>query len=108
MEYFEVLVAIVTVLAACLFFISIIAYRRERSWRLLFAGIVFAIFLIKGIILSISVFFPDFNGTSDSPAFHLAFDIIILLFLFFAVTWGPKSRKEANSPPENIEEKTKH
>lgn len=90
MEIFEVLVPIVLVLAAVLLFISILAYKRERSWRLLLVGIVFAILLIKGIIMSIFIFTPGLDGVYDSIAFHMLFDVVILLFLFFAVLKAPR------------------
>jgi ABC-type Fe3+ transport system permease subunit len=91
LEGFELLAGIVTVLAAVLLFVSILACRRERSWRLMLAGVVFTLFLIKGIILSISIFYKPFENTSQSVVFHLLFDVIILLFLFFAVLSPPKS-----------------
>jgi len=94
MEGFEVLVAILTVLAALLLLISILAYKREGSWRLIIVAIVFAIFLIKGIIMTVSIFTPDLEDLPDELGFHLIFDVIILLFLFFALLSPPKSGKK--------------
>ena len=104
MENFEVLVAIVTVLAAVLLAISTLAYRRESSWRLLFASVVFFIFLLKGIVMSISIFDPTFKDTTDSPIFHSLFDVVILLFLFFAVIQVPKNRQKAESASKDADE----
>lgn len=96
MEGFELLVAVVSVLAAVLLFISILAYKRERSWRLLFASIVFVLFLVKGIIMSISIFTSTMKDLEKDWAFHLLFDVIILLFLFITVLSPPKERKKVD------------
>ncbi len=102
-EGFELLAGIVMVLAAVLLFVSILAYKRERSWRLMLAGVVFTLFLIKGIILSISIFYKPLEDTSQSVVFHLLFDVVILLFLFFAVLSPPKSRAKSDTDSEEIE-----
>ncbi len=104
MENFEVLVAIVTVLAAVLLFISILAYKRERSWRLLFATVVFSLFLIKGMVMTLAILNYAFVSTIDSQAFHLLFDVVILLFLFFAVIKVPKNRQKAESASRDADE----
>jgi hypothetical protein len=104
MEIFEVLVPIVLVLAAVLLFISILAYKRERSWRLLLVGVVFAILLIKGLIMSLSIFTTGLDSLYDSIAFHLLFDVIILLFLFFAVLNVPKRAEDKRPYLKDMEE----
>lgn len=96
MEGFELLVAVVSVLAAVLLIISILAYKRERSWRLLFASIVFALFLIKGIVMSISIFTSTTIDLEKDWIFHVLFDVIILLFLFISVLSPPKERKKVD------------
>lgn len=96
MEGFEILVAIVTVLAALLLLINILAYKREGSWGLILASIVFVIFLIKGIIMTLTIFTSFLEDLPDEPGFHLIFDVIILLFLFFALLSPPKSRKKGD------------
>lgn len=96
MEGFELLVAVMSVLAAVLLSISILAYKRERSWRLLFASIVFALFLIKGIVMSISIFTSTMIDLEKDWVFHVLFDVIILLFLFISVLSPPKERKKVD------------
>ena len=104
---FEMLVAIVTVLAAVLFFLSILAYKKERSRRFLLAGVVFALFLVKGLVMTLSIFTTTLEDTSNSLIFHLSFDVVILLFLFFTALQRPKSKEEADSAPKDKkEEKT--
>jgi len=105
MEVFEVLVPIIMVLAAVLLALSMMAYKRERSWRLLFAGVIFGLFLIKSIVMSISIFTPSLEDVSDSINFHLLFDVILLLFLFFAVLKTPKKEEKAESDPKDAKKK---
>ena len=107
MEGFEVLVAIVTVLAAVLLFFAVMAYKKERSMRLLLISVVFALFLVKGLVMTLSIFTTTLEDTSNSLIFHLSFDVVILLFLFFTALQRPKSKEEADSAPKDKkEEKT--
>ena len=104
MAGFEILAAILTVLAAVLFSLSIIAYSRERAWRLLVAIVVFALFLVKGMIITISIFTTSLEEISNSVDFHLWFDVIIIIFLFFTVIREPKDREKEDSASGNTEE----
>jgi hypothetical protein len=107
MEGFEVLVAIVTVIAAVLLFISALAYSRERSRGLLFTTVIFALFLVKGVALTFFIFTSYFEDESNMLMLSLLFDVIILLFLFFTTLSPPNSRRVANSEPRRAkEEKT--
>ena len=82
MEGYEIGVAIVTVLALVLLIISLLAYRRERSWKFLITALVFVIFLIKGLVMTLSIFTTHFQNESDILTFSVFFDVVILLFLF--------------------------
>ena len=92
MAGFEFLVAIISVLSALLLVISILAYKRERTWRLLIISAVFGIFFIKGVILSYSVFTNNFDDYANSVTFLLSIDVIILLFLFFSIISPTKTK----------------
>lgn len=87
--------AVITVLAAVLLLLCILAYKRERSWRLLFASVVFALFLIKGTVMSLSIFSSALKDVENDVVFHLLFDVIVLLFLFISVLSPPKNRGKA-------------
>jgi len=89
------MVAVITVLAAVLLLLCILAYKRERSWRLLFASVVFALFLVKGIVMSLSIFSSVLKDVENALVFHLLFDVIVLLFLFISVLSPPKNRGKA-------------
>jgi len=58
-----------------LFIVSIVAYKRLRAIKLLFIGIAFFIFLIKGVLLSLEFI------TQDIYAIIIDFIILILLYL---------------------------
>ena len=105
MEGFEVLVAIVTVIAAVLLFISALAYKRERTRGLLFTTVIFALFLIKGVALTLFIFTSSLEDASNMLILSLLFDVVVLLFLFFATLSAPKYRKRSNIESKKTKEK---
>jgi hypothetical protein len=104
MAGFELQSAIITVLALALFIISILAYKKERTWRLLVTSVVFVLFLIKGIIMTISIFTNNLDDFASDLTFHLTLDLVILLFLFISVLAPPKTRKESKTMVEEKDE----
>ncbi|UCE38031.1 MAG: hypothetical protein JSW00_01965 [Thermoplasmata archaeon] len=105
MEGFEIAVAMVTVLAFVLLIISALAYKRERSRGILFAALVFLIFLVKGIILTLSIFTSSFKDESDLLTYSVFFDAAILIFLFFWILTPPKSREKSESESKKNQNK---
>jgi hypothetical protein len=105
MAGFEFLVAIISVLSALLLTISILAYKRERSWMLLITTVVFGIFFIKGVILSFFLFTNNFKDYETSVTFLLSIDVIILLFLFFSMISPAKTKTKGKTIPKKKEEK---
>ncbi len=93
MAAFEFLAAIITVIALVLLIISILAYRREGSWRLILTTFVFLLFFIQGIILTLSVFVDDLDYFSSDLTFILSVNVLILLFLFFSIFSPAKTEK---------------
>jgi hypothetical protein len=98
MAAFEFLAAIITILALVLLIVSILAFTRERSWRFILASFVFLLFLLEGLILTLSIFMDDFDSFSTDLTFILAVNVLILLFLFFSVFSPPKKRKKPEHP----------
>lgn len=79
-----ILNAAITVFAFGLLLISFASYRKHKTSRLLALSCVFVILLIKGILLSISLFLPALHSIravlfSDYGGF---FDLLVLIFLF--------------------------
>ena len=98
MEGFEVLVAMVTVLACVLLFFSLVAYRREGSRQLIVISIITGLFLIKGIILSLWIFIDMPDDISDILAISLLIDFVILLLLLVA---GFRGARRVDKEPSN-------
>jgi ABC-type Fe3+ transport system permease subunit len=105
MAAFEFLVAIITVLSAVLLGISLLALKRERSWRLILSSVVFFLFLVEGLILSLSIYGNDYDDLTNENTFLLSMNVLILLFLFFSVFSPPKPKKKPASKPKSEDDK---
>ena len=75
--------ASVTVFALGLFIVSLISYRKQNNPKLIFICLVFLIFLIKGILFSLGLFFEQLTPINSSQYLGL-FDLVILVALFIA------------------------
>lgn len=73
----------ITIFSIGLFFISIFSYNKSKNKKLLFVSIVFLLFFIKGVILSLSLFISDLNLIITIPIIAI-FDLIVLFLLFIA------------------------
>jgi len=75
--------ACITMFALGLFVVSMMSYKKYNNKKLLFVSLVFAIFLVKGIMLSLSLFNAEFAGFLSNPVIGI-FDLVILVLLFMA------------------------
>lgn len=73
----------ITIFSIGLFFISLFSYYKSKNKKLLFVSIVFLLFFIKGVILSLSLFISDLNLIITIPIIAI-FDLIVLFLLFIA------------------------
>ena len=73
-----------TVFSIGLMVISILSYRKSRNKKILFVSLIFIMFIIKGVLLSLSLLNPDLQYLISIPFFALL-DLLILSFLFIAV-----------------------
>lgn len=69
-------------LATALFVVTLLAYKRSKNKRLIFVSAAFALFALKGFILSLEMFLGDMPWT-DIVASSL--DFVILLTFFVAI-----------------------
>ena len=69
-------------LATALFILTLIAYNRKKSQRLLYVSIAFLIFALKGFLISMEIVFGDL-GWIDPVATIL--DFAMLLSFFFGI-----------------------
>jgi hypothetical protein len=106
MEGVEIAVAIICVLALVLLAINLLAYKRERSRRLLLTIVVFALFFVKGVVMSISIFTTSLDDVAENMVLYFAFDAVILLFLFFSILSPPKSRVKDSDSKDTEKGKT--
>ncbi|MCK5037582.1 MAG: hypothetical protein KAS16_00650 [Thermoplasmata archaeon] len=67
-----------------LFVISAISWKRIRSQRLLFVTLAFCLFFIKGLILTVGIFYENVGFEMSTEAIMLDFAILILLYLGIA------------------------
>ena len=73
----------ITVFSIGLFSVSILSYYKSKNKKLLFVSIVFLLFFIKGVVLSLSLFISDLNLIITIPILAV-FDLIFLFLLFIA------------------------
>lgn len=78
-----ILDACITIFALGLFIVSLLSYRKYKNTKLLFVSLVFFVFLIKGMLFSISLFNEQLAELTSNPYFRL-FDLLVLILLFIA------------------------
>lgn len=90
MDDFDIaLRALITVFSLVMFALAFMAYRRVASRRLLLAVGVFGLFLVKGMILTFTVIYKEYNPLVTEVWFHSMFDAAILAALFFGLLRAP-------------------
>lgn len=74
-------------LALALFIITLYAYKRNRNKRLLYVSYAFLLFAVKGILVSMEMFFGDWPWVDPVSS---VLDFAILLSFFFGIIkkWG--------------------
>lgn len=84
MEISEIVIsAFITIFSIGLLAVSLASFKKYKNMKLLFVSLVFFVFLIKGILLSIGLFYEDITTILSSTYIGL-FDLIILVLLFIA------------------------
>ncbi|MFH1101477.1 MAG: hypothetical protein V1726_05545 [Methanobacteriota archaeon] len=76
-----ILSAGITILAVNLFLVSVFSYRRFRNKKLLFISIVFLLFFIRGILLSVNVLSGMISDQNQFVSLWV-FDLFILITLY--------------------------
>lgn len=85
MDIENIVAAFVTLMSLFLMVVSLQSYRRSKRKRILLISVAFMLFFIKGLILSIALFY--FIGLGTQVTYLGIFDIMILVMLFAAVTY---------------------
>ncbi len=76
----NILRAWIMIFALILFIVSMLAYYRTRHKRVLLVSIAFAIFFVKGIVLSLGLLDPEIESIYNS-GFGDLLDLMILILL---------------------------
>ena len=79
-EFLNLLRAWIMIFALILFIVSIIAYYRTKNKRVLSVSIAFAIFFVKGIILTLGLIDPGIEELYSSGLGD-TLDLLILILL---------------------------
>ena len=68
-----------------LFVISAITYRRVQRTRLLLVSLAFALFFIKGLMLTLGLFIDSIGDVFHASVLTTMLDFGIMVFLYFSV-----------------------
>lgn len=81
-----ILSACVTIFSLGLLVVSLASYRRYRNGKLLVVSTVFFVFLVKGVLMSLSLFSSEFSmfNILVSGSYSGLLDLVILVLLFVA------------------------
>lgn len=68
-----------------LFVVSAITYRRVKRTKLLLVSLAFALFFVKGLMLTLGLFINSIGDVFQSSVLVTMLDFGIMLFLYFSV-----------------------
>lgn len=84
MEIISIVIdACITIFALGLLLISLLSYRKYKNAKLLVVSLIFFVFFVKGIILSLGLFNEQLSDLISNPYTGL-FDLAVLVLLFVA------------------------
>jgi hypothetical protein len=78
-EYMNILAAWITIFSIALTVVAAVAYKRVRNQRVLMVTLAFALFAVKGVILTLSLLWEDVSDTYLAIAVLMDTIIIVLL-----------------------------
>jgi hypothetical protein len=76
--------ACITIFSLGLLIVSLLSYWKYKNVKLVFVSLVFLVLFIKGILLSIGIFYNDEISQIFTSPYIGMFDLIILILLFIA------------------------
>jgi hypothetical protein len=76
-----ILGAAITIVSFNLLLVSLLSYWKYRNIKLLFTSIIFFLFLLKGMLLSLSLFY-ELLMPLQSFLYLWVFDLVILVLLY--------------------------
>ena len=79
----SIIYGFITVFSLGMIILSLLSYRRTRNFKILFVLVVFFLFFIKGILLSLSLFLTGVNDIISIPFLGIL-DLFMIILLFIA------------------------
>ena len=79
----SIIFGFLTIFSLGMFIVSILSYKRSKNTKILFVTVVFFVFFLKGILLSLSIFIIEISDLITIPFLGL-FDLLMILMLFMA------------------------
>lgn len=86
------LAAGITVISGIMFILSVAAYMRTRHIRMLGVTGIFLVFLIKGLLYSLALFYSDVRNAVYSSTVIISLDLAVLAILFL-ISWPGETRR---------------
>jgi hypothetical protein len=82
MEYWQLLLSSgITIFSFALLIISLLSYRKYKKTKILFISTVVLMFLLKGLLYSVSLFNSQVSGWITQPWFWV-YDFVGVIFLY--------------------------
>ncbi len=88
------LIAATMMFSLFLLVISLLAYMREREQILLAVSVVFLVFFVKGLVLTLGIFMDSVFDAINGWRFDRIIDLVILLILLLSSWKLPKHRRK--------------
>ena len=87
---------IVFLLALAIFIVSVLAYQKSKSKRLLLVSLAFLLFSLKWLVKIIDIFYSpgEFLADSSENIFELGILLSLLVALFYRKSWDKVFRKK--------------
>nr|MDO8099198.1 hypothetical protein [Candidatus Njordarchaeota archaeon] len=77
----DILISCLLVLTTVMLVISVLSYRRTRGKRILLASLMFTLFLIESVVLTLGIFFIEIRAMI-STTFFVLIDLAIVVLMF--------------------------
>ncbi len=68
-----------------LFITSVVSYVRVKNNRLLFISLAFAVFFVKGLVLSVAIFNESVDKVFTASEELIALDFVILALIYLGI-----------------------
>ena len=89
----DVLIPFITILALALLIVAAMSYQRTGNQKILFISFAFALFFVKGLLLSVGLYLDWLYDPQSDPSsvyvlsldLLLLLDMMILLLLYYSI-----------------------